>query len=62
MLIRVLKVKFYVSSIMGKLGEANRGEPRPFGAACDLGAYEYQGVVVAGQSLAGTPTITITST
>lgn len=39
-----------------------RGEPRPFGAACDLGAYEYQGVVAAGQSLAGTPTITITPT
>jgi hypothetical protein len=39
-----------------------RGEPRPFGAACDLGAFEYQGITSASNALADTPTITITPT
>jgi hypothetical protein len=39
-----------------------RGEPRPSGAGCDLGAYEYQGVAAASISLVDTPTPTITPT
>ena len=39
-----------------------RGEPRPSGMACDIGAYEFQGVVPAAKSLAGTETPTIAPT
>ena len=37
-----------------------RGALRPYGASCDLGAYEYQGVAVSDQSAGGTPTPTPT--
>jgi len=39
-----------------------RGEPRPVGTGCDIGAYEYQKAVSAAKVVVGTPTPTATST